>query len=88
MIDDVPAIVPPAAAPAEAPLPGESTLPAPTAEQVASADRVFSDTATAHPLATLLGVVASAGLLRDVALDTFDTSGEDDEEEEEEADRS
>lgn len=82
MIDDVPAIVPSAeATPSAEPL-GESTLPAPTADQVHTADRVFSETAAQHPFATLLGVAASVGLLRDIALDTFDTSGDEDEEEE------
>jgi hypothetical protein len=56
--------------------PGESNMPAPTAEQVSTADRVFTDP---HPAATLLGVLTSAMLLRDVAVDTFDTSGEDEE---------
>jgi hypothetical protein len=87
MIDDVPAIVPSAEARPSAEPPGETTLPAPTASQVHNADRVFSETATHHPFATLLGVAASVGLLRDIALDTFDTSGDKDEEEEEKPER-
>jgi hypothetical protein len=83
MIDEVPAIVPPAVARPSAEPPGEATLPTPTADQVQTADRVFSDSAAQHPFATLLGVAASVGLLRDIALDTFDTSGEEDEDEEE-----
>ncbi|SRR5579871_1813758 len=82
MMDDVSAVVPSvaetqAATPSQdLPPPSESILPAPTHEQVATSDRVFTDQ---HPAATLLGVLTSAMLLRDVAVDTFDTSGEDDE---------
>lgn len=84
MSDHVAAIIPPVTAaqkvdPSPEQPPGDSNLPAPTAEQQAVADRVFTDP---HPAATLLGVLTSAMLLRDVAVDTFDTSGEEDEEEE------
>jgi hypothetical protein len=82
MMDDVSSVVPSvadtqASTPSQDLLPpGESNLPTPTAEQVSASDRVFTDP---HPAATLLGVLTSAMLLRDVAVDTFDTSGEDDE---------
>jgi hypothetical protein len=87
MSDEVPAIVPPicsiTTAQIEAPStelpPGESILAAPTAEQQAVADHVFTDP---HPAVTLLGVLSSAMMLRDVAVDTFDTSGDEDEAEE------
>jgi len=87
MSDDVPAIVPPIcsittaqveASSAELP-PGESGVPTPSAEQQSVADHVFTDP---HPAVTLLGVWTSAMILRDVAIDTFDTSDEDEEGEE------
>ncbi len=83
MIDDVPAVIPPSAAVTpspELPPPGESHMPAPTAEQARAADRVFADHAKHHPAATLFGVLTSAMLLRDLAVETFDTTGADDEE--------
>jgi hypothetical protein len=84
MTDDLPAVVPPVPAvpsmtPASEVPAGESNIPTPTAEQQAIADRVFTDP---HPAATLLGVLTSAMLLRDVAIDTFVVSGEDEEAEE------
>jgi len=86
MIDDVPDMVPPLVAatrtvtpPPDSPPPGESNSPLPTIEQQAVADHVFTDP---HPAATLLGVLTSAMLLRDVVVDTFATSGESDEAEE------
>jgi hypothetical protein len=86
MIDDVPAVVPPSAAAAQAVTPslessplGESNLPAPTSEQAQAADHVFTAPSRPHAAATLLGVLTSALLLRDVAVDTFSTSGEEDE---------
>jgi len=85
MIDDVPAIVPPSAAVTpspELPPPGESSMPAPTAEQAQAADHVFTAPAQPHPVATMFGVLTSAILLRDLAVETFDTSGEDEEPEE------
>lgn len=86
MIEDVAAIVPTTAASVTAePSLGESTLPAPTSQQMETADRVFSDSTPPHPLATLFAVATSVGLLRDVAVDTFDTTGEEDEEAEEQA---
>ncbi|MHB1422836.1 MAG: hypothetical protein ACYC3I_06520 [Gemmataceae bacterium] len=83
MMDDVSAVFPHVAiVQATTPSPevpvGESEMAAPTAEQASAADRIFTDT---HPAATLLGVLTSAMLLRDVAIDTFDTSGEEEEEE-------
>lgn len=89
MLDNVPAVVPPTAAVAEAAAPapemppaGESSLPAPTTEQAQTADHVFTAPTRPHAAATLLGVLTSAMLLRDVAVDTFTTSGEKDEEKE------
>ena len=89
MIDDVLAVVPPTAAVAEASVPapemppaGESSLPAPTTEQAQTADHVFTAPTRPHAVATLLGVLTSAMLLRDVAVDTFTTSAEKDEEKE------
>jgi hypothetical protein len=87
MSDDVPAIAPPictiTTAQVEVPSldlpPGDSGLPTPTAEQQSVADHVFTDP---HPAVTLFGVLTSAMMLRDVAIDTFDTSEEDDEMEE------
>jgi hypothetical protein len=87
MSDEAPVIVPPictiTTAQAEVLLPelppGESNVPTPTAEQQSVADHVFTDP---HPAVTLFGVLTSAMMLRDVAIDTFDTSGDEDEEEE------
>ncbi|MGH7173427.1 MAG: hypothetical protein ACRELF_03060 [Gemmataceae bacterium] len=87
MIDDVSLIVPRVVA-AETATPalempsGEATLPAPTAEQAQSADRVFAAPTAPHPVSSMFGIAASILLLRDVAIDTFDTSGDDDDEEE------
>ncbi len=85
-MDNVPDVVPPLVAATQAetpspdlPPPGESSMPAPTAEQQTVADRVFTDP---HPAATLLGILTSAMLLRDVAVDPFTISGEDEDEEE------
>ncbi len=61
------------------PPPADASVPSPTAEQAAISDRVFTEP---HPAATLLGVLTSAMLLRDVAIDTFDTTGEEDDLEE------
>ena len=86
MSDEVPAIVPPicsiTTAQVEVPsleLPPGESVAAPTAEQQSVADHVFTDP---HPAVTLIGVLSSAMMLRDVAVDTFDTSGEEDDEEE------
>ncbi len=90
MIHEASAVVPPLVAAtqattpsAEPPSPGETNLPAPTAEQIQAADGVFADSAHPNPIATLFGVAASLVLLRDVAVDTFDTSGEEEEPSEE-----
>lgn len=61
------------------PPPGEANLPEPTAEQVSTADRVFTDP---DPATTLFGVLTGVMLLRDVAVDTFAVAAEEDEEEE------
>lgn len=88
MIDEVPAVIPPAvtaeaATPApELPPLGESTMPAPTAEQMRAADDVFTAPTQRHPAATLFGVVTSALLLRDLAVDTFATNDAEEEAEE------
>lgn len=73
-----------AAIEAETPSPdlpaGESIMAAPTTEQAQAADRVFTAAPShPHPVATLMGVLTSAMLLRDIAVDTFDTSGEEEE---------
>jgi hypothetical protein len=61
--------------------PGEASVPAPTSEQAQAADHIFTTTSShPHPAATLMGVLTSAMLLRDIAVDTFDTSGEEEEE--------
>jgi hypothetical protein len=84
MIDEVPSVVPPVVAATQATTPspelppGESTPP-PTDAQARTADRVFTAPMQHHPLVTLLGVCTSALILRDVAVDTFDTSEEDEE---------
>ncbi|HWG45243.1 MAG TPA: hypothetical protein VN688_20935 [Gemmataceae bacterium] len=57
--------------------PGETVQPLPTVDQAEAVDQVFTSTPVRHPAATLLGVLTSVALLRDVAVDTFDTSGED-----------
>ena len=81
MSDDVSTVVPPVivtqavVSSMESPS-GESHLPVPTAEQQLIADRLFTDP---HPAATLLSVLTSALLLRDIAVDTFAVSDEDDE---------
>lgn len=88
MSDDVPAIVPPictiTTAQVEMPSvelpPGEIAMSTPTPEQQSVVDHVFTDS---HPAVMLLGVWTSAMILRDVAVDTFDTSGEHEEEEKE-----
>lgn len=85
MIDDAALVVPhvvAAEAPTPAPVtpPGETVLPAPTAEQAQAADHVFTAPTQPHPLASMLGIATSILLLRDVAVDTFDTSGDEDEE--------
>lgn len=84
MIDEVPSVVPPVVAATQATTPspelppGESTPP-PTDAQAQTADRVFTAPTQPHPLVTLLGVCTSALILRDVAVDTFDTTEEDEE---------
>ncbi|HTU22944.1 MAG TPA: hypothetical protein VMG10_33205 [Gemmataceae bacterium] len=85
MIDDPSLIVPHVvAAEASTPAPevssGEATLPAPTAEQAQTADRVFGASTEPNPICSMLGIATSFMLLRDVAVDTFDTSGEEEEE--------
>jgi hypothetical protein len=55
---------------------GEAVLPHPTAEQVRAADDVFAAPSQRDPAVTLLGVLTSAMLLRDVAVDTFSKSAE------------
>lgn len=89
MIDNVPAVVPPHVAAAEVVTPSPelppadaANLPAPTAEQTQAADRVFTAPTQPHAAVTLLGVVTSAVLLRDLAVEHFDTSGSEEEEEE------
>jgi hypothetical protein len=87
MIDEVPAIVPHAATvqsatPAPETPPGEVAMPLPSAEQVQAADRVFTAAAQPHALVTLFGVATSLALLRDLAVDTFDTSAAEEETEE------
>lgn len=86
MIDDVSPIVPrvvaaEASPPAPVSSPGEARLPAPTAEQAQTADRVFAAPTAPHPIASMFGIAASILLLHDVAVDTFDTSGDDEDEE-------
>lgn len=82
MIDDVSAVVPSVSSnQTETPsavLPPSSDLntPTPTSEQAYISDRVFT---TPDDAAALFGILTSAMLLRDVAVDTFDTSGEEDE---------
>jgi hypothetical protein len=52
----------------------ESTLPPPTVEQTRAADHVFTAHPPRDPLASLVGVWASALVLRDLAIENFDTS--------------
>lgn len=83
MMDDVTLVIPSAVVTqtttpsSDLPPPGDTDVPTPTAEQARISDRVFTtpDHATA-----LLGILTSAMLLRDVAVDTFDTSEEEDDE--------
>jgi hypothetical protein len=60
----------------------EAKLPPPTVEQTQAADRVFTAPPPQRdPLASLAGVWASALVLRDLAVENFDTSGADEEDE-------
>ncbi len=70
-----------AATPSPDPPPAaESTLLPPTVEQTQAADRVFTAPHPQRdPLASLAGVWASALVLRDLAIENFDTSGADEE---------
>lgn len=86
MIHEAPIVVPSRVAVIEATTPspeppvGETGMPAPTSEQAQTADRILTSTPThPDPAATLMGVLTSAMLLRDIAVDTFDTSEEDEE---------
>ncbi len=59
------------AAPLTQPAPAGETLPAPTPEQEKAADQVFVQTEERNAAADLLGVVAAAQLLHDLAAETF-----------------
>jgi hypothetical protein len=61
--------------------PGETVQPLPTVDQAEAVDRVFTAPPATHPISTLLGIMTSVALLRDVAVDTFDTSAEEEESE-------
>lgn len=83
MLEDPRPVPPPvlASAQVEAPSPeappaGEAVLPPPTAAQVRAADDVFTAPPQRDPAATLLGVLTSAMLLRDLAVDNFSRSAE------------
>jgi hypothetical protein len=84
MFEDPQPLVPPAVVVTEAAAPspevpcvdGTEQSP-PSAEQAQAADQVFTGPVQRNPVATLFGVVSSALLLRDIAVDTFDTSAED-----------
>jgi hypothetical protein len=85
MIDEVFPIVPRvvaanASTPAPEPPTGETSLPAPTAEQAQTADRVFGASSPIQPISHVFGIAASILLLRDIAVDTFDTSSDEEEE--------
>lgn len=88
MLDNVPAVVPPQVAAAqpstpapEAPPPaGETSLPLPTVEQAQVADHLFTAPHKPHAAMTLFGVLTSAMVLRDVAVDTFAVSDEEEDE--------
>jgi hypothetical protein len=91
MFNDVPEPAAPLAVTAETsspapelPPPGES-VPPPTDAQVQTADHVFTTREKHNPIVTLLGVYTSAMILRDVAVDTFDSSDEEDLEDEDTA---
>jgi hypothetical protein len=84
MIEDPRLLVPPVIAAQESPAPTPeisavdgTEVPPPTAEQTQAADKVFANPVQANPVATMFGVLTSAMLLRDVAVDTFDTSEDD-----------
>jgi hypothetical protein len=81
MLDEIPVIAPrlpvTPAVEMQSPL-GESLLPAPTTEQTAVADRVFTDAKPPHPLAALLVVPPALGVLRDIVADTLNTAEEED----------
>ncbi len=86
MIDDPRLLIPPLVATAEAAAPSpelppadETAQPLPTIEQAEAVDQVFTTAEPHHPMATLFGIATSIALLRDVAVDTFDTSGEEEE---------
>ena len=86
MIDNVSPVAPrvvaaEASTPAPEMPPGEAALPAPTAEQAQTVDRVFGAPTAPDPICSMFGIATSILLLRDIAVDTFDTSGDDEEEE-------
>lgn len=96
MLEDPRPPLPPLVATREAPAPAPEVhvvdgteLPQPTAEQARSADEVFTGPVQRDPVTTLFGVITSALLLRDIAVDTFETKDDEDErgnDEREEAD--
>jgi hypothetical protein len=59
------------AAPSTQPSPAGETLPAPTPEQEKAADQLFVQTEQRNAAADLLGMVAAAQLLHDLAAETF-----------------
>ncbi len=79
MIDDPQSLVSAAelsAAAPELPSAGEQALPPPTAAQARAVDDVFTAPPQRDPATTLLGVLTSVMLLRDLAVDNFSKSAE------------
>jgi len=61
-------------------LQGRTELASLTPEQIAAANGLFAQNQEAQQVANLLGLYMSAQLLHHVAIDTFDTRGEEEEE--------
>jgi hypothetical protein len=68
-----------APAPAQPPAPPGELRPAPSVEQVQTADGVFSDHKEADLVANLLGMQFGVLLLHDLAIETFSTSQDEEE---------
>jgi hypothetical protein len=71
-------VVMPTLAPGEVPAP-PATLPPPTAEQVQACDQAFSEVREQELVAGLLGMQVGILLLRDIAVQTFETPPDEDE---------
>jgi hypothetical protein len=89
MSNDAVPVIPPVAITSEpvTPVPepalvAETHMPAPTVEQVQDADRAFVALPQPSPAITIAGLWTGMLILHDLAVETFDTSGEEEEDEE------